>query len=169
MRPRLREVVIALGVVLLVWFGLFSRSMFSEVRGILYVTVLALPFVLNVIGWRRWRSVRNEVETTRLRKSLGALGLVTNTLSLALICTVVVVFSYRTIKFIFTPDHPAVPPIEWMNATNFAVCMWGCFAVSVLGLGAGILGPVRIRLQVALSSFVLASIIFNDIMKRSQF
>ena len=146
---------VAAGMVLVVYLALFSRV---AIHNFLFMIVLFLPVVLNIVGWRRWKSVRKDGSTARWRKMAGLLGLVTGTLALVLAVTAFGVFAFTLVRFVRTVDHL---PLSWLNAIDFGLVARVWCSLSVAALFGGIVAPARIRLVVALSGLTIACMIVS--------
>jgi hypothetical protein len=115
---------------------------------VLFVGLLILAFTMIVAGWWRWRSVRREENTASWRKKMGLLGLVANTLGLAV---PFIAFFYAVASF----GRRMPPKVDWLVVSPT------CLAFSLCGLICGVVAPPRIRFATAMGGLIVGSIILS--------
>ena len=147
MTPSKKEIALALLIVGFVWLALFARWVPVSVQSVLFVAVLILGLTMIVAGWWRWRSVRREENADSWRKKVGLLGLVANTLALAV---PFVVLFYAMASF-----GRKVPRIDWLVVSPT------CLAFSLCGLICGVVSPPRIRFATAMGGLIVGSIVLS--------
>jgi len=147
MTPSKKESALALVVVGFVWLALFAPWVPVKVQSVLFVGVLIFGFTMVMAGWWRWRGVTRDENAASWRKKVGLLGLVANTLALAV---PLIVFFYAVASF----GHRQ-PRNDWL------VVFPTCLAFSLCGLICGVVAPPRIRFATAIGGLVVGSIILS--------
>jgi hypothetical protein len=150
-----KEIAIVLVVAAICW-ALKTSAPGGRVEAVTFWIVLLLPFVLNVAGWWRWRSIGEDRSTLRWRKILGFGGLAANTLAMGL---PFLVFFYNGFLINYDVHHP--PGLRGLRQIDLLATVEGCLLLSIAALVAGLVGPRRIRLAVALGAFTMASFILS--------
>jgi len=147
MMPPKKEIALALLVVGFVWLALFAHWVPVTLQSVLFVGLLILGFTMIVAGWWRWRGVMREENTASWPKKMGLLGLVANTLALAV---PFIVFFYAVASF----GHR-------QQRNDWLVVFPTCLAFSLCGLICGVVAPPRIRFATAMGGLVVGSIILS--------
>ena len=132
---------------LVVWLALFAHWVPVTLQSVLFVGLLILGFTMIVAGWWRWRGVMREENTASWRKKMGLLGLVANTLALAV---PFIVFFYAVASFGHRQQRN-----DWLVVFPTCLAFWLC------GLICGVVAPPRIRFATAMGGLVVGSIILS--------
>jgi len=149
-----KEISFSLATVVFVYLSVQKRWFPVWVHNVTVPVVLVIVFALNVAGW--WRLTRADRSATmsRWRKRAALIGLIANTLAIALPFTAVLYGIY--IEYLIRRG-----PVKGSDIVDVASALPAGLCFAACGLLSGTLAPSRIRLLIVLGGLVTCLVILS--------